>query len=212
MMNGVNPETVTDDWRARSAATRRRRSQAKIIDAARALFEARGYDGTTIEAIAERAGVGPATIYEHYGTKDALTGAVFVEKLGDLDGPAAADAVALPVREAVYCHLLRIATAVHKHRALARALFLAVARTEGPPAKARDPRLIVPLPRPLAVILTAAAARGEISAPTAPEDTAASVTSLLLVRIMARNETAEQSAEFVTALVLDGLLARSPSS
>ena len=212
MVTGVNAETITDDWRARSAATRRRRSQTKIIDAARALFEARGYDDTTIDAIAERAGVGPATIYEHYGTKDALAGAVFAEKLSDLDGPAAADAAALPVRDAVRRHLLRVATAVHKHRALARALFLAVARTEGPPAEARDPRLIVPLPRPLAVILTAAAGRGEISAPTTPEDTAASVTSLLLVRIMARDEAPEQSAEFVTALVLDGLLARSPSS
>lgn len=212
MITGVSSETVTDDWRARSAATRRRRSQAKIIDAARALFGARGYDDTTIDAIAERAAVGPATIYEHYGTKDALAAVVFAGELGDLDGPAAADAAAVPVREAVYRHLLRVAAVVHEHRALARALFLAVARTEGPPAKARDPRLIVPLPRPLSSILTAAAGRGEISVPTTPEDTAASVTSLLLVRIMARDETPEQSAEFVTALVLNGLLARAPSS
>lgn len=211
-MKGVSSETVTGDWRARSAATRRRRSQTKIIDAARALFEARGYDDTTIDAIAERAGVGPATIYEHYGTKDALTGAVFVEKLGDLDGPAAADAAALPVREAVYRHLLRLATVVHKHRPLTTALLSAVNRTDGPPVDPRDPRLIVPLPRPLAVIFTAAAGRGEITVPTTPEDTAASITSWLLLRVKARDETPEQSAEFVTALVLDGLLARSPSS
>lgn len=50
--------------------------------------------------------------------------------------------------------------------------------------------------------------RAEISVPTTPEDTAASVTSLLLVRIMARDETPEQSAELVTSLVLDGPLAR----
>jgi AcrR family transcriptional regulator len=210
MLAGVSSETVTGDWRARSAATRRRRSQAKIIDAARALFEARGYDATTIDAIAERAGVGPATIYEHYGTKDALTAAVFASELGDLDGPAVEDAIALPVREAVYRHLLRIATAVHQHRVLATALLSAVHRTEGPPAGERDPRRVLPLPRPLAVILSVAAGRGEISVPTTPEDTAASVTSLLLLRIKARDETPEQSAEFVTALALDGLLARSP--
>ncbi|MHB8497730.1 MAG: TetR/AcrR family transcriptional regulator [Acidimicrobiales bacterium] len=208
----MGSETVTDDWRARSAATRRRRSQSKIIDAARALFEARGYDDTTIDAIAERAGVGPATIYEHYGTKDALTAAVFASELGDLDGPAAADAAVLDVREAVYRHLLRVAKAVHQHRALARALLSAVNRTEGPPTDERDPRLVVPLPRPLASILTTAASRGEISAPTTPEDTAGSVTSLLLVRVKSRDETPEQSAEFVTSLVLDGLLARSPRS
>src|SRR5579875_1340343 len=96
MITCVSSETVTDDWRARSAATRRGRSQAKIIHAARALFEARGYDDTTIDAIAARAGVGPATIYEHYGTKDALTAAVFAGELGDLDGPAAEDASRCP--------------------------------------------------------------------------------------------------------------------
>lgn len=211
MLTYVGSETVTDGWRARSAATRRRRSQAKITDAARALFEARGYEDTTIDAVAKRAGVGPATIYEHYGTKDALVATVFAGELGDLDGPAAEDAIALPVREAVYRHLLRVATAVHQHRVLATALLSAVNRTEGPPTDERDPRLILPLPRPLAAILTVAAGRGEISVPTTPEDTAASVTSLLLARIKARDETPEQSVEFVTALVLDGLLARSPT-
>ncbi len=199
------------DWRARSVATRRRRTDRKILDAARLLFEARGYDETTIDAIAEKAGVGPATIYEHYGTKDALTAVVFADKLGDLDGPAAADAAALPVREAVRRHLLRVAVAVHQHRALVRALLRAVDRTEGPPVHSRDPRLVLPLPRPLATILAAAEGRGEIRVPTTPDDTAASLTSLLLVRIKARNETAAESAEFVTALCLDGLLGTNPT-
>ncbi|EQD51055.1 Transcriptional regulator, TetR-like, DNA-binding, bacterial/archaeal domain protein, partial [mine drainage metagenome] len=133
----MSSATASGDWRERSVATRRRRTDRKIVEAARLLFEARGYDDTTIDAIAENAGVGPATIYEHYGTKDALTAVVFAEKLGDLDGPAAADAAALPVREAVRRHLLRVATVVHRHRALVRALLRAVDRTEGPPV---DPR------------------------------------------------------------------------
>lgn len=203
-------ETIeaNQSWRARSATTRRRRTEEKIIEAARALFEAVGYDATTVGAIAKRAGVGPATIYEHYGTKGALAAAVFAGKLGDLDEAAAEDAIAMPVRDAVYRHLLRLATGVHEHRALARALFVAVARTEGPPVEAWDPRRVLPLPRPLAGILAAGAGRGEITVPTGPEDVAASVTSLLLVRVMARAETAEESAAFVTSLVLDGLLDR----
>ncbi|GEM_PF-3843795 len=44
----------------------------------------------------------------------------------------------------------------------------------------------------------------EISVRTTLEGTAASATSLLLVRIMARDETPEQSAELATSLVLDG--------
>ncbi|MDA8039989.1 MAG: helix-turn-helix domain containing protein [Actinomycetota bacterium] len=199
---------VRTDWRARSAATRRERTNRKIGEAARALFESVGYDATTVGAIAERAGVGPATIYEHYGTKAALAAAVFADKLGALDSLAAEDATALTTREAVYRHLLRVATAVHSHRALAQALFVAVTHTEGPPVEASDPRRVLPLPRPLAGIFAAAAERGEITVPTSPEDAAASVTSLLLVRIKARAETAEESAAFVTSLVLDGLLSR----
>jgi AcrR family transcriptional regulator len=43
-----------------------------ILDAARAAFAESGYDGATIRAIAARAGVDPALIHHHFGSKDEL--------------------------------------------------------------------------------------------------------------------------------------------
>jgi AcrR family transcriptional regulator len=43
-----------------------------ILDAARALFAARGYDGTTIRGIATAAGVDPALVHHFFGSKDDL--------------------------------------------------------------------------------------------------------------------------------------------
>jgi AcrR family transcriptional regulator len=42
------------------------------VDAARELFEARGYAGTTIDAVAERAGVSRRTVFLSVGSKAAL--------------------------------------------------------------------------------------------------------------------------------------------
>lgn len=55
-----------------SAETRQR-----IINAARAEFANRGYDGAAITAIAEKADLSPGSIYHHYSGKPALYEAVF---------------------------------------------------------------------------------------------------------------------------------------
>lgn len=201
------PAQPPGEWRARAAATRRQRTERRVLDAALALLESTDFDQVTIEAIARRAEVGPATIYQRYGTKAALVAVVFAERIGRLIELGEHDARRLPVRDATRRHLHRLARLIHRNRPLARALMLAVGRTDGPPRDPRDPRLLVPLPRPLAAILRAAQERGEIAAHVDPDDTAASITSLLLVRVMARAESARQSADFVCQLVLDGLLA-----
>ncbi|MEV6814468.1 TetR family transcriptional regulator [Micromonospora sp. NPDC051296] len=43
-----------------------------ILDAARAAFAQRGFDGTTIRAIAAEAGVDPALVHHYFGNKDQL--------------------------------------------------------------------------------------------------------------------------------------------
>lgn len=53
-------------------AERRNRSEAAILDAARALFAEHGFDRTTIRAVAERAGVDPALVMQNFGNKDRL--------------------------------------------------------------------------------------------------------------------------------------------
>ncbi len=58
--------------RDRSAEETRRR----ILAASRELFGSRGYAGTTLEAIAEAAGVSPKTVTAVFGSKRAILGAV----------------------------------------------------------------------------------------------------------------------------------------
>ncbi|GAA1969333.1 TetR/AcrR family transcriptional regulator [Amycolatopsis minnesotensis] len=53
-------------------AERRRRSEEKILAAARALFAERGYQATTIRAVAAAAAVDPALIMQFFGNKGNL--------------------------------------------------------------------------------------------------------------------------------------------
>lgn len=50
-------------------------ARARIRDAAMDVFAERGAKGATIRAIAERAGVSPALLQHHFGTKDQLRAA-----------------------------------------------------------------------------------------------------------------------------------------
>lgn len=53
-------------------ARRRLAAMARVQAAALDLFEAHGFAGVAIEAIAAAADVGPATIYRHFGTKERI--------------------------------------------------------------------------------------------------------------------------------------------
>jgi len=63
---------------------RGRRSRARIRRAARELFAERGFDGATLRAIAERAGMGASSIYRHVRSKEEL----LVAELADLQEEA----------------------------------------------------------------------------------------------------------------------------
>src|SRR5947208_125730 len=47
-------------------------SAEAIMDAALAVFRERGYEGTTIPAIAERAGIAQGTLYNYFPSKEKL--------------------------------------------------------------------------------------------------------------------------------------------
>jgi AcrR family transcriptional regulator len=66
---------------AAAAATR-----AKITAAARALFSADGYAGTSIDAVARAAGVAVQTVYASYGTKRAILFAILDQADRDAGG------------------------------------------------------------------------------------------------------------------------------
>ncbi|MEV6893285.1 helix-turn-helix domain-containing protein [Kribbella sp. NPDC051137] len=71
---------MTEVKRPYDATGRRERARQRRLDvviAAQALFEADGFQATTISAIAKQAGVSAESIYKGFGTKAALAKAVF---------------------------------------------------------------------------------------------------------------------------------------
>lgn len=54
-----------------------------ILDAALAAFLERGYDTTTIEDIRERSDASIGSLYHHFGGKEEIAGAIYLEALGD---------------------------------------------------------------------------------------------------------------------------------
>lgn len=51
---------------------RRRRTEAAILEAAQQLFAEVGYDKTTIRGVAAKAGIDPALVMQHFGSKEGL--------------------------------------------------------------------------------------------------------------------------------------------
>ena len=74
----------------------KREKLARILAAARELFEEKGFDATTTRAIAQRAGVGVGTVFLYVEDKDELLFRVFREEIG----PVASEAFDTLDREA----------------------------------------------------------------------------------------------------------------
>lgn len=68
---------------------RARRLRRTVVTAAQELFEELGYSATTINAVAERAGVSPESIFKGFGSKAALVKAVFDVVIAGDDEPVA---------------------------------------------------------------------------------------------------------------------------
>jgi AcrR family transcriptional regulator len=88
------PGDVKPDRRPATAApqARTRRTRASVVEAARTLFEERGYAATTIEAISERSDTPQATIYRLFGSKLGILKAVIdVAIVGDDEDVAMAE-------------------------------------------------------------------------------------------------------------------------
>jgi AcrR family transcriptional regulator len=65
---------------ATAPSPRRVERTSRILAAARRLFMAHGYGGTTMEAVAREAGVGKATVYARFADKAALFAATVTEE------------------------------------------------------------------------------------------------------------------------------------
>jgi AcrR family transcriptional regulator len=68
-----------------SAGSRRDVLAARILDAALELFAERGYHGTSVPSVMDRAGVGGGSLYRLFESKEVLVNAVFREAKGRLE-------------------------------------------------------------------------------------------------------------------------------
>jgi AcrR family transcriptional regulator len=121
--------------RADAAADRRR----AILDAALAEFTAHGVAGASIEDIRRRSGASVGSIYHHFGDKDGIAGALYLDGLRDYqEGFVEALADARSTRQGVQRVVHHHARWITNHRDLARFLLLG-----------RDARVVVASERPL---------------------------------------------------------------
>ena len=80
---GTLPEQAKGrrDGRARMTGKERRE---QLLDIGRSLFAERGFDATSVEEIAQRAGVSKPVVYEHFGGKEGLYAVVVDREMRSL--------------------------------------------------------------------------------------------------------------------------------
>jgi len=62
------------------------RTRAQLLDVAERLFLARGYDAVSVRTINAEAGMNPAAVNYHFGTKQDLVAALLEDRLAQLPG------------------------------------------------------------------------------------------------------------------------------
>ena len=80
MFEPMASSTTTPTPAAARGARRRERTRVAVLDAAERLLSERAPDEIRIEEVAVEAGISPASVYVHFGTKEGLVAAV-VERL-----------------------------------------------------------------------------------------------------------------------------------
>ena len=167
-----------------------------ILERAAALLAQNGPAAASMADIAQAAGVGRATLYRHFPTRDALLealAAAAVEDLGDRLAEAGLDAV--PVREAVARVCRAFVTTGGK--------YLALMRTGHKPT---DPDAVDRrIGTPLRTLLQRGAEEGALRSDLTPELMAVFFSALIETGLtLAARIGAEQAAATVAALFLDG--------
>jgi AcrR family transcriptional regulator len=78
-----NKKTVEMDESIDGYEKRRRAIRSQILDATVSLIKARGHTDITVREIANRAGVSPATPFNHFKSKDGILGAIVTRSMGE---------------------------------------------------------------------------------------------------------------------------------
>ena len=93
--------TTSSDGRRGAALLRRRAREREILDATRALFDARGVRDAQIEDVARAVGVNRAIIYRHFSGKEELFALTLIGYLDDLEARLGAVSTRLGPRKRV---------------------------------------------------------------------------------------------------------------
>ena len=98
-------------------AGRRAAAMARVEQVALELFRARGFDAVTVEDISAAAGIGPATFYRYFGTKDGVLFAYRPALLRAVEDAAARVDAALPRGACLLAILMDFAGFLQEHSA-----------------------------------------------------------------------------------------------
>ena len=154
----------------RRGRPRRADARQAILDATLELLASRGFHATTMDAIAERAGVGKNTIYRRWSTKDDLIIDAFLHFTADLELRAGPD-------DDVYARLLdhtRSLEQLYTDPLAGRLIPGLLGELQRNPAfaDAYAERVVRPLREPVVALLELARERGELRADADPEQIA----------------------------------------
>jgi AcrR family transcriptional regulator len=106
----MSPRTAIQNQEVRAV------TRAKLLNSALELFASRGYAATSVDAIADAAGVSAGLLYHHFDSKAAVLNAIFEQSLADVQATfAAADQETNPA-DRLPALLRSAATIVPRHR------------------------------------------------------------------------------------------------
>jgi len=166
----------------------KQRREEAIIEAAKELISEKGYRNTSIEEIAEKAEVGPATVYNYFSSKSGLFVSVFNKEVEILleygekiinNPPAKAEEAAYQLVESYFGDFIN-----RYSRRLMREIFIAVL-VEQLSVRKTIIGLDYALMEQLAKLLELIKKRDQINFETSTEDAAFVIYSVIITDLMA---------------------------
>ena len=106
----MSPRTAVQNQEVRAV------TRAKLLNSALELFALRGYAATSVDAIAEAAGVSAGLLYHHFDGKAAVLNAIFEQSLTDVQATFAAADREMNPADRLPALLRSAATIVPRHR------------------------------------------------------------------------------------------------
>ncbi|WP_327673974.1 TetR/AcrR family transcriptional regulator [Kitasatospora sp. NBC_00458] len=176
-----------------------RRNREKILAAAVRMFATQGLDAQ-MERIAKEAGVGSATLYRNFPTREALVEAVYRDEVARLCEAAPALLAQKPPAEALRAWTRLFLDYVTAKYGMIDALRSIAATGASPYGHSREM-----IRAALALLMDACAAAGGIRTDIGPADVAAALEGIALTSAGAEHR---QRAERLLDLTLDGLTVR----